>query len=173
MKRKINPKRSKLVIFLGIFSLFPLFIENYSLTKVLKGRGVVVLDGDTFIIQGQSVRLYGIDAPEIDQRSFDKKPIGLWSKKHLEELLQDKLVRVEYEKRGYYGRIIGRVYTEIDINKAMLQVGMAVFSRYSKRQDFYLQSYHARLKKQGIYKTSGFLNPSAFRRKKKAEKSRP
>lgn len=167
MKRKINGFRVKLVIFLGPTLLMPLLIENYSMTKHLAGRNVRVLDGDTIIVGHQKVRLYGIDAPEIAQKSFDGEPIGLISKKHLEELLRGQLVRVEYQKRGYYGRIIGRVFTKRDISKKMLLDGMAILSRYTKRQDFYLLSLAARLKKRGIYSTSGFMRPSTYRRKKR------
>ena len=167
MNHKINAFRVKLVIFLGMSLTFPLFIESYSLTKVIEGKVTQVLDGDTLIVQGQKIRLYGIDAPELAQRSFDGKFIGIQSRKFLEHLVLNKPVRVEYQKRGYYGRIIGRVYTKIDINLEMLKSGMAIMSRYSKRRDFYLTSYLARLKRKGIFKTNGFLNPSAYRQKKR------
>lgn len=169
MKRKINGFRAKLVIFLGLAASLPLLVENYSITKKLQGSNVTVLDGDTIIVQNQKVRLYGIDAPELDQRSFDGLAIGLLSQKYLESLIKGKVVRVEYETRGYYGRIIGRVYTDIDVNKEMLTSGMAVLSRYTKRQDFYLLSYLARLKRRGIYKTSGLLSPAKFRQKKRRD----
>lgn len=166
MRRKINAFHHKLVIFLGISLGVGTFVDNFSLEKIFEGRVEMVLDGDTIIVSGQKVRLIGIDAPEIDQFAFDGTPIGENAKKFLSSLLVNKIIKVKYRKRGYYGRILGEVRTDIDINKEMLLAGHAIFSRYSKRRDLYLVSYLARLKSRGMFATSGFLNPYHFRRKK-------
>lgn len=167
MEHKINAIRVKLVIFLGLVASLPIFIGNYSLTKHLEGNNVRVLDGDTIVVQGQKVRLYGLDAPELKQSSFDGIKIGIMSRDYLRELLRGRWVSVSYNGRGYYGRIIGTVFVgKRNINLEILRSGMAIFSRYTKRKDYYLAGFLARLKRRGIFKTSGFLNPSEFRRKK-------
>ena len=90
MLHKINFNQYKLVIFLGISLLIGCLGDNFSFDKTLKGRVQEVLDGDTLIIHGQKVRLIGIDAPELDQKSFDGVPIGEMSKSYLEKLVRRK-----------------------------------------------------------------------------------
>ena len=163
----------KLVIFLG-FALCALFIVPfYPFEKRLEGLVTKVLDGDTLIIQNQKIRLYGIDAPELAQKSFDSVAIGKMSKSYLEELVLGKVIEVTYSKRGYYRRIIGEVWLSgQSVNLLMLEQGMAIFSRYTKRKSYYLASYLAKLKRRGIFATSGFLNPVNYRRKKAALRKR-
>jgi len=157
----------KLVIFLGFLPLSLFFIPFYPFDKTLEGAVTKVLDGDTIIVQNQKIRLYGIDAPELAQKSSGGLMIGLMSTKYLEELILGRKVKVHYSMRGYYGRIIGEVWLERElINLKILRDGMAIFSRYSKRRDYYLASYIAKLKRVGLFKTKGFANPANFRRKK-------
>lgn len=163
----------KLVIFLGFALLILFIVPFYPFEKKLEGVVTDVLDGDTLIVQNQKIRFYGIDAPEIEQKSFDGKSIGRLSKSFLESFVLGKVVRVTYTKRGYYGRIIGEVWLEKEsINLLMLEQGMAIFSRYTKRKSYYLASYLAKLKKRGLFATDGFLNPASFRRKKSRSKKR-
>ena len=54
-----------------LFSILTLFFiaPSYSEEKFISGesRGVKVIDGDTIKINGEKVRLHGIDAPEMEQ----------------------------------------------------------------------------------------------------------
>lgn len=164
MKRKLNA----IVIFLCIPLAFAVLGDGLYSSKKIHGIVSEVLDGDTIIVQGHSIRLYGLDAPELDQNSFDGVKIGIMSRDFLKNLIEGKEVTVEYSKRGYYGRIIGTVmFRGTNINLLILSSGMGIFSRYSKRKDYYLAGFHARMKRKGIFKTKGFLNPSEFRRKKR------
>jgi endonuclease YncB( thermonuclease family) len=66
-----------------------------------------VIDGDTIIILDTNkeqfkIRLSGIDAPE------KKQAFGNVSKQSLSEMIAGKQVNVVYNKRGRYGRIIGK-----------------------------------------------------------------
>jgi endonuclease YncB( thermonuclease family) len=89
------------------------------------------------------IRLQGIDAPE------RKQPYGKASGRSLSTLVAGKQVRVEYDKRDRYGRIIGVVWLRspdtrcnaepcpmtLDAGMYQLTVGMAWWYRhYAKEQ---------------------------------------
>ena len=78
----------------------------------LTGRVVGVADGDTITVldaerQQYKVRLSGIDAPG------EAQPFGERSKQNLSRLVFDKNVRVDWDKRDRYGRIIGKVWARL------------------------------------------------------------
>ncbi|WP_434735479.1 thermonuclease family protein [Candidatus Accumulibacter necessarius] len=85
------------------------------------------------------MRLGGIDAPETAQ------PFGQRSKENLSRLVFNKDVRVEWEKRDKYKRIVGKVWVQpascptcpitLDVGHAQITVGMAWWYRkYAKDQ---------------------------------------
>ena len=71
----------------------------------LTGKVVKVADGGTITIlvgtERHRIRLQGIDAPE------RKQPYGRASGRSLSALVAGKQVRVEYDNRDRYGRILG------------------------------------------------------------------
>ena len=88
--------------------LAALFATLPTNAATLTGKVVKVADGDTITIlvgtEQHRVRLQGIDAPE------RKQPYGKASGRSLSALVAGKQVRVEYDKRDRYGRIIGVVW---------------------------------------------------------------
>jgi endonuclease YncB( thermonuclease family) len=108
-----------------------------TLAATLEGKVVKVADGDTITIlvgtERHRIRLQGIDAPE------RKQPYGKASGRSLSALVAGKQVRVEYDKRDRYGRIIGVVWVRspdtrcdaepcrktLDAGMYQLTVGMA------------------------------------------------
>ncbi len=79
----------------------------------LTGKVVKITDGDTLYVldanyQEHKIRLAGIDAPE------RRQAYGLASRKHLASIVAGKQVRVEYQKRDRYGRIVGKGPTRRD-----------------------------------------------------------
>lgn len=97
--------------------------ERHQVTGVV----VKVHDGDsvTIIQQGNrvSVRLKGIDAPELSQ-SF-----GPEARQKLAGIVLNRPVKVSYSKKDQYGRLIGRVHTGecIDVSLHQITTGMAWF----------------------------------------------
>lgn len=156
-----------LVIFLGFPLIFLLVVDSFPIEKQFSGICEAVLDGDTIIVARKRVRLYGIDAPEKDQWSMDHKPIGRWSKQYLKNLIEGKQVMVKWYKKGFYGRIIGVVYTDENINLRMLKAGMAIRSQFNKKNLYINTEYTARLRREGIFKTLGFVSPWYYRIDKK------
>jgi endonuclease YncB( thermonuclease family) len=75
----------------------------------LSGRVVAVLDGDTLTLLDANktqhrVRLNGIDAPERGQ------PGAQSSKESLSALVYEQPIRVDWQGRDAYGRVIGKVW---------------------------------------------------------------
>jgi|TARA_R100001530_G_C4315425_1_gene154230 micrococcal nuclease len=96
-----------------------------------------IVDGDTvrmdirrghgLVSTNESVRLWGINAPEM---KGDSKEAGKLSKAHLEELLDDLggIVTLQaLENRDSFGRILGTIFVgSVNINRMMIDEGYAV-----------------------------------------------
>jgi endonuclease YncB( thermonuclease family) len=102
---------------------------NIAQAATLSGRVVGVADGDTITVLDATntqfkIRLSGIDAPE------KKQAFGQVSKKSLSDLVYDKQVNVEYEKKDRYGRTVGKVLVNgVDANLEQVKHGLAWFYR--------------------------------------------
>jgi len=99
-----------------------------------------VIDGDTIKVAYNSspltIRLYGIDAPEISQ------PGGNESKNFLKNFISNKMVRIEPIDHDRYGRLVGMVYYDgINISETLVSNGFAwLYERYCKVQECSLWS---------------------------------
>ena len=102
--------------------------------ETITGQVVGVADGDTITVLDvdkvqHKIRLAGIDAPE------KKQPFGNRSKESLSDMVFDKTVNVETEKRDRYGRQIGKVLVNgQDVNLVQVERGMAWFYRQYQRE---------------------------------------
>jgi endonuclease YncB( thermonuclease family) len=91
----------------------------------IEGRVVGVADGDTITVLDSTntqhkIRLAGIDAPE------KKQPYGQRSKQSLSDLVFDKQVMVETDKRDKYKREVGKVLVGgMDANLEQVSRGFA------------------------------------------------
>lgn len=120
--------------------LRPLDSITYNDTKIFIpqisfGKVIQVYDGDTFTIAtylfGEiyrfSVRLYGIDTPEIRTKDSKMKTRAILARDALHELIMNKIVElknVEYEK---YGRLMAHVYVDgLNVNEWMIRQGYGV-----------------------------------------------
>lgn len=90
-----------------------------------------ITDGDTVVamVGGRktSIRLYGIDTPEIRQS------YGKVATLHLRRIVSGKTVEMERMDKDRYGRTVARLRTGdgTDINEAMVAAGMAwVYPKY-------------------------------------------
>jgi len=95
-----------------------------------------VRDGDSFVLNGQEIRLWGIDAPEYHQYCFqDEKsvPCGKYARQRLENLMEGEAVSCERVNTDRYKRMVARcsVHGE-DIGRLMVSSGFAFdYTRYS------------------------------------------
>lgn len=96
-----------------------------------------VIDGDGFELDGRTVRIWGIDAPELTQECLDSSggsyPCGQLSKRALSEIFGDSVPVCETVDRDRYGRDVSRCSVDgEDVGRAMVQSGWAVdYTRFS------------------------------------------
>ena len=106
-----------------------------------KAKLVRVINGDSLdiefdlgfdIIIKQRLKLYGIDTPDSRSTNVDIKQKGLDVRQRLMELLTTEFkVETMLNKRGKYGRILGKIYViangnEVCINELLVDEGLAI-----------------------------------------------
>lgn len=117
----------------------------------LNRADVRVLDGDTIVLNGVHVRLYGIDAPELGQLCADKWPAGDKARGFLRVLIEGQPVSCNNRGLDKYGRTLAVCWVgTTDLNQAMVRTGNALaYSRYSR--DYVLDEITARQAKAGMW----------------------
>ena len=105
-----------------------------SLLFVLPVAGQSVTDGDTIRHSGVAVRLWGIDAAELDQSCADGWAAGRLAREHLAGLMRDRAITCEPRTTDRYGRVVALCRADgEDLGAAMVSAGMAwAFIRYSR-----------------------------------------
>ena len=173
-------KRAKIHIRNLVFPAMLLMVGIGASAETLTGRVVGVADGDTITVldanrEQHKIRLGGIDAPEKAQ------PFGQRSKENLSRLVFDRDVRVEWEKRDKYKRIVGTVWVQpvscptcpktLDAGLAQLTVGLAWWYRkYAKEQSpeaagrYEFAEQEARAKRVGLWADGQPIPPWDWRR---------
>jgi endonuclease YncB( thermonuclease family) len=134
-----------------------------------------VIDGDSLEVQGQRIRLHGIDAPESSQICrLDGKPwqCGKDAANALAGKIARRPVTCEESDRDRYKRIIARcTVAGEDIGDWMVVNGWAVaYRRYS--QDYIDEEAEAQAARHGIW-ASEFVKPWEWRRGKRLGSAAP
>jgi micrococcal nuclease len=122
-----------------------------------------IIDGDTFrLVTGDTVRLIGIDAPELSQ------PGGELAREYLAHLIVGKPITLERgsEDRDNYNRLLRFVYTDnLCINEEMIRQGYAE-ARYlpeSPVREYYLQlEIQAETARAGLWNNNVFQSRSCL-----------
>lgn len=102
------------------------------------GQVIKVYDGDTITIASKlpydasplyrlSVRLKGIDTPEIKGKTADEKQAAREARDVLSGLIMNKQIRLENVESEKYGRILADVYLgDLHINKWLIENRYAI-----------------------------------------------
>ncbi len=88
---------------------------------VLQGSAYVI-DGDTIVVEKTQIRLFGVDAPEIDH------PFGKKAKWALVSLCKGQPILAEFTEQDAHGRTVARCYLPDgrDLSAEMVKLGLAL-----------------------------------------------
>ncbi|HEX2656051.1 MAG TPA: thermonuclease family protein [Xanthobacteraceae bacterium] len=120
-----------------------------------------VVDGDSIVVAGVEIRLYGIDAPELRQschRGGRPWACGVEATNVLRTMLAGREVVCRPREQDRYGRTVATcAVSGFDIGSAMVMGGNAVaYGAYE------LEERQARAARRGLW-ASSFEQPSAWR----------
>jgi len=124
-----------------------------------------VIDGDTLVIQGQNIRLEGIDAPESGQRcgtSGHEWACGQEASVALSNWLAEKQVSCSPKSKDRYGRTLARCFVGAsDIQSWLVANGWALaYRKYST--DYVDTEDMAKARKVGLWQGE-FIAPWEWR----------
>lgn len=112
-----------------------------------------IRDGDNVKIDGENIRLAGIDACELGQlarlagREID---CGIWARDHFRDMIGPRTVRCESTERDFYDRPLATCYTgDRNLNRALVENGYAF--PYARETDYGAEAEEARSAKRGIW----------------------
>lgn len=122
-----------------------------------------VYDGDTIKVGKETVRLLGVDAPEVAWKRYGKKGecYGPEAKAYLEKRLLGKRIKLKRDpmanQKDKYDRTLAYVYLQNTlVNRELIHRGYAQVLRYfpfSKRQDFIRAQEKAVAHRRGLWKS--------------------
>ena len=129
-------------------------------------KKIKIIDGDTIHINKIKYRLYGIDAPEMNQLCKVKEEnymCGVKSKDFLVSLIANQSVKCEKKDIDRYKRIVAECFVgQTNINKELVRNGWALAYRDYSR-DFINDEEFAKNNKLGIWKGT-FIHPKKWRK---------
>ena len=127
------------------------------------------IDGDTIVVAGTRVRLFGIDAPEHAQSCQDEGELwgcGGVAKWRLEDRISGRTVVCEQKDQDRHGRVVAvcRVDGE-DLGAWMVSQGLALaYRRYA--QDYVGEEADAKAARRGVWRGE-FVRPWEWRQGKR------
>lgn len=128
-------------LFLIIF-LKPNFIRNiifdsekFKASDLEAGFVTKVIDGDTIVVDGESIRLLGIDANEKGEKCYKEAKI------RLEELVLNREIKLEKDvkDKDQYKRLLRYIFVEengeeINVNLQMVEEGLTIARFYEDKK---------------------------------------
>ncbi len=143
--------------------------------RVLSGTVVRVTDGDTLAVADRgggrvTVRLYGIDAPEIRHRDRPGQAFGREARQALKSMTLGRTVRVDVVDVDTHRRSVGVVTVRgVDVNLAMVSAGFAwAYRRHLSApyaSEYLRAEKEARAKRLGLWRDANPLPPWEFRKR--------
>lgn len=134
---------------------FVLILPTLSFAADRIAGPVDVIDADTWDVGGVRVRLFGIDAPELDQTCGDAGggnwSCGAWATHQVRQLFQGKTVSCTPLDRDRYGRIVARCKQgRHDVAERIVRRGLAfAYRKYS--DDYWAFEQAAQIRRTGLH----------------------
>jgi len=135
--------------------------------STIAADNVSVIDGDTIKIDGRTIRLWGIDAPELYQTcEREGKPFqcGEIAREVLKSFIQNDTPQCTKKATDRYKRTVAQCTVDgVDLGSAMVNLGWALdYEHYSK--GFYaFEQGKAQAKKRGLWNAK-FTTPWGWRK---------
>lgn len=150
---------------LVILGLLTLVVARVQKIETVSKAGIAkVIDGDSLELNGERIRLEGIDAPELDQtclKGAQRLPCGQEARRRLRELTGSGRLSCTGWQRDKYDRLLGVCEASGRlVNREMVRSGWAV--AYGA---FGAEEGEARRAKLGLW-AGEFVRPQEFRRMK-------
>ena len=138
-----------------------------SFAKPIDAVVVQVIDGDSIQVQQNNkryilVRLFGIDAPELNQ------PYGLKSKRYLQKKVLNKPVKIKLLSRDSYGRRLAILFDSDgrNVNLDLIRNGFAwVYKQYYSDPKWLAIQEQASHERVGLWSQKKPIPPWIYRRK--------
>ncbi len=154
-----------LILSLALFCLSLATAAETARAESLAGTATVV-DGNHIEVQGEKIKLLGIDAPDLEQtcttRKGKTKFCGQLAKQYLARLLENRKVKCTGDKRGPKGHLLAIcIIGPFRVNEQMVMNGWAladpVTGELYKRAELFAQ-----IRKEGMWRGK-FENPWVWR----------
>jgi endonuclease YncB( thermonuclease family) len=132
------------LISLAVFNFFlalPLssFAGQFKVVRVYDGDTIKVTENGKEI----TIRLVGIDAPEISRKKhLPGQPFCLKAKEYLSTLILNKVVNIKFYGKDESGKSLGEIFAEkVNINIEMINAGLAEVYRGIPAQNLEIATY--------------------------------
>tara|TARA_Y100000588_G_scaffold276009_1_gene292373 strand:- start:4590 stop:5099 length:510 start_codon:yes stop_codon:yes gene_type:complete len=157
-----------------VFLIFFFFTPSILFSETFFGEVSFVPDGDTIHLRKNfkkfKIRLSGIDCPEIRQLG------GVSAKRRVKELIFKKKVKVVGKGYDRYGRVIGKVFFQgnIDLGLVLVSEGLCWWYKKYAKNNLSLSEAEskARKKKIGVWSHSNPIPPWKWRKLRRKKKTR-
>jgi endonuclease YncB( thermonuclease family) len=128
---------------------------------------VAAIDGDTLKSADAEVRIYGIDAPELDQTCTNPDgkgwPCGRDAQARLKALVARRAVDCTPQSRDQFNRIVAICRTSAvpDLGEALVREGLAVNFARDSQSPYAAAEAEAQAAKRGVWRAT-FQQPSEW-----------
>jgi endonuclease YncB( thermonuclease family) len=152
------------IVFAAALTIVVLILDHFGLMDVGTGNAQAK-DGDSLTLNGTEVRLFGIDAPELNQTcgsNAGEYPCGREAREALRSLLRNKIIKCKSLETDRYGRAVSICWDDkIEINNEMVWQGWAI--AYFRHATAYAKAQkEARAANRGIWRGK-FEMPENYR----------
>jgi len=153
-----------------------LFEEKFILPKGHQFNIVKIFDGDTIQVKGFglkfTIRLVGIDTPELGKKGKKRQPYSLQAKQKLTQLIRKRPISLKQYGVGGYNRVLAEIFAgETNLNLEMVRSGLAEVYRGKRPKGFdaapYLQAEkRAKQSRKGMWiQGATYTSPWRWRKK--------
>lgn len=146
-----------------LFVLFALLLLFLAAGNADEPAALRVHDGDTFALADAKYRIWGVDAPELDQ------PWGIAAREVLRQLLASGEISTVRKGKSWNRTVVQCSAGEKDVALELLKMGLAWYlPKFApRRQDYREAEAEAREAKRGLWSDKAPVAPEIWRKRVK------